>query len=78
MRPCVPVPRQSGNYLKALYWYGTGLCVFAKRLERRRLVWPPLVDAGVVLRPAQFALLMEAMDWRRTVAPEQPRVPVQI
>ncbi|QSR19209.1 hypothetical protein CA833_18625 [Novosphingobium sp. KA1] len=69
---------QCANYLKALHWDGTGLCLFAKRLERSRFVWPPLIEGGVVLTPAQFALLIEAMDWRRTVAPDPPRLPVQI
>lgn len=69
---------QCGNYLKALHWDGTGLCLFAKRLERSRFVWPPLIEGGVVLTPAQFALLIEAMDWRRTVPPDPPRLPVQI
>jgi transposase len=36
---------KSGNYLKALHWDGTGLCLFAKRLERSRFVWPPLIGA---------------------------------
>ena len=67
-----------GNYLKALVWDGTGLCLFAKRLERHRFVWPPLVDGGVVLTPAQLSLLLEAMDWRRTVAPKPPKRPVHI
>jgi len=67
-----------GNYLKALFWDGSGLCLFAKRLERSRFVWPPLIEGGVVLTSAQFALLIEAMDWRRTVAPEPPRLPEQI
>ncbi|WP_206242953.1 IS66 family insertion sequence element accessory protein TnpB [Novosphingobium terrae] len=49
-----------------------------KRLERSRFVWPPLIEGGVVLTSAQFALLIEAMDWRRTVAPEPPRLPEQI
>jgi transposase len=32
----------------------------------------------MVLTPAQLALLLEAMDWRRTVAPEPPRRPVAV
>ena len=57
------------DYLKALYWDGSGLCLFAKRLEKGKFVWPPLVDGSITLSPAQLALLVEAMDWRRTIAP---------
>ena len=67
-----------GDYLKALYWDGTGLCLFAKRLEKGRFVWPPIVDGAVGLTPAQLALLIEAMDWRRTVAPPAPRQPMLV
>ncbi len=67
-----------GDYLKALYWDGTGLCLFAKRRERGRFVWPPIADGSVVLSPAQLALLIEAMDWRRTVAPPPPRQPMLV
>ena len=56
------------DYLKLLHYDGTGLCLFAKRLERGKFVWPPIVDGEMVLTPAQVALLLEAMDWRRTVA----------
>ena len=63
-----------GHYLKGLYWDGSGLCLFAKRLERHKFVWPPIpafarTDGTLTLTPAQLALLIEAMDWRRTVAP---------
>src|SRR6201981_3586671 len=48
-----------GHYLKALYWDGSGLCLFAKRLERDKFVWPPLVDGTMTLTPAQLGLLIE-------------------
>jgi transposase len=67
-----------GDYLKALYWDGTGLCLFAKRLEKGRFVWPPIVDGAVTLTPAQLAVLIEAMDWRRTVAPPAPAQPMLV
>ena len=64
------------DYLKCLYYDGSGLCLFAKRLESGKFVWPPIVDGCLTLTPAQLALLIEAIDWRRTVAPDQPRRPV--
>jgi transposase len=45
-----------GDYLKALYWDGTGLCLFAKRLEKGRFVWPPIVDGAMTLTPAQLRI----------------------
>lgn len=58
-----------GDYLKILTWDGSGLCLFAKRLEKGKFVWPPIVDGSLKLTPAQLALLIEGIDWRRTVAP---------
>lgn len=69
---------ERADYLKCPYWDGTGLCLFAERLEAGKFVWPPVVDGSMVLTPAQFALLVEAMDWRRTVAPEPPRTPAAL
>jgi transposase len=63
------------DYLKALYWDGSGLCLFAKRLEKGKFVWPPLANGYQILTPAQLATLIEGMDWRRTIAPSKPKTP---
>ena len=57
-----------GDRMKMLHWDGSGLCLFAKRLEKGRFVWPPLINERLHMTPAQLALLIEGMDWRRTVA----------
>ena len=61
--------------MKILAWDGSGLCLFAKRLEKGRFVWPPIVEGRLQLSPAQMALLVEGIDWRRTVTPEPARRP---
>jgi transposase len=67
-----------GDVLKILAWDGSGLCLFTKRLEEGRFVWPPIVQGRLQLTPAQLALLVEGIDWRRTVAPEPPKRPEAI
>ena len=67
-----------GDYFKALYWDGSGLWLIAKRLEKGRFVWPPIVDGAMTLTPAQFSVLIEAMDWRRTIAPPLPIRPMLV
>lgn len=58
---------KGGDYLKLLHWDGTGLCLYAKRLERGRFVWPPVIDERLRLTPSQLELLLEGMDYRRTL-----------
>jgi transposase len=67
-----------GDYLKLLYWDGTGLCLFAKRLEDGRFMWPPIIDDSYQLSAAQLALLLEGMDWRRTVTPAPSHQPALV
>ena len=62
-----------GDLLKVLWWDGQGLCLFAKRLERGRFIWPQAKDGSVVLTAAQLSMLLEGIDWRapwRSWAPE--------
>jgi transposase len=53
-----------GDLIKALFWDGQGLCLFAKRLERGRFVWPKAEAGACVLSPAQLSMLLEGIDWR--------------
>jgi transposase len=53
-----------GDRIKALWWDGQGLCLFAKRLERGRFVWPAARDGTVQLTSAQLSMLLEGIDWR--------------
>lgn len=64
-----------GDRLKILAWDGSGLCLYAKRLESGRFVWPPIVEGRLQLTAGQISLLLEGIDWRRTVAPEPIRAP---
>jgi transposase len=65
-----------GDYVKILHWDGTGLCLFAKRLESGRFTWPPVLDERYRLSSGQLELLLEGMDWRRTIAAAPPQHPV--
>ena len=62
-----------GDLVKAIWWDGQGMCLFAKRLERGRFVWPVAKDGSVKLSAAELSMLLEGIDWRnveRTWRPE--------
>lgn len=65
-----------GDYVKILYWDGSGLCLFAKRLEQGRFTWPPIIDERFHITQAQLSLLLEGMDWRRTIAATEQQRPI--
>ena len=61
-----------GDLVKLLWWSGDGLCLFAKRLERGRFVWPQATEGSVHLSNAQLSMLIEGIDWRRPMRTWQP------
>ena len=65
---------QRGDLIKLLWWDGDGLCLFAKRLERGRFIWPHAEQGVAVLTPAQLSMLLEGIDWRRPVRTAQPEL----
>lgn len=65
-----------GDLVKLLWWDGDGLCLFAKRLERGRFIWPQAENGTVALSRAQLSMLLEGIDWRRPVRTESPRLAV--
>ncbi len=56
------------DLIKILWHDGQGACLFAKRLERGRFIWPSVVDGAVSITAAQLGCLLEGIDWR---APQQ-------
>ena len=65
-----------GDILKLLWWDGDGLCLFAKRLERGRFIWPKADSGTVLLSRAQLSMLLEGIDWRRVERTWTPEVAV--
>jgi transposase len=67
---------RSGDLIKLLWWDGDGLCLFAKRLERGRFVWPQAENGNVSLTRAQLSMLLEGIDWRRPQRTHTPQITV--
>jgi transposase len=65
-----------GDLIKLLWFDGDGLCLFAKRLERGRFVWPQATNGSVALTRAQLSMLLEGIDWRRPQRTWNPQVVV--
>ena len=59
--------------VKLLYWDGSGVCLYAKRLEDGSFRWPRIEDGVMRLSPAQLAALIEGLDWTRVHARETVR-----
>lgn len=61
--------------IKLLFWDGSGVCLFCKRLEDGKFRWPRIEDGVMRLSAAQLSALVEGLDWtrmhvRRSVPPQ--------
>ena len=52
------------DLVKVIWHDGQGACLFSKRLEKGRFVWPSAKEGKIALTPAQLAMLLEGIDWR--------------
>ena len=58
--------------IKLVFWDGTGLCLFAKRLEDGIFRWPKIEDGVMRLSASQLAALVDGLDWSRLHARDVP------
>ena len=65
-----------GDLIKMLWLDGDGFCLFAKRMERGKFMWPQATSGTVALTPAQLSMLLEGIDWRRPVRSHDPQMAV--
>jgi transposase len=53
-----------GDLIKVIWHDGLGRCLFVKRLEQGRFIWPTPVDGAVSISVGQMGYLLEGIDWR--------------
>ncbi len=63
---------RAGSLIKVIWFDGQGSCLFSKRLERGRFVWPAAKNGKVSLSQAELAMLLEGIDWRHAQRTWQP------
>ncbi|WP_420351394.1 IS66 family insertion sequence element accessory protein TnpB [Paenirhodobacter sp.] len=56
-------------------WRKSGVCLFAKRLEKSSFCWPRIGHVRVQLNHAQLMALLDGLDWKR-VRPVAVKAPV--
>jgi transposase len=65
-----------GDLVKLIWHDGDGMCLFQKRLDRGRFVWPQATSGAVSLTRAQLSMLCEGIDWRQPARIWQPPMAV--
>jgi len=55
---------RKGDLLKILWPDSQGMCLFSKKLERGRFIWPSPAEGVVTISAGQLGYLLEGIDWR--------------
>jgi transposase len=63
-----------GDLIKLIWHDGQGMCLFAKRLERGRFIWPITNGEAVTITAAQLGYLLEGIDWRAPMRTQRPEL----
>lgn len=64
------------DILKIIWHDGLGACLFTRRLEKGRFIWPNVEGGAVAISPAQLSYLLEPHD-SIPIEPERARGLVQ-
>lgn len=64
-----------GDLIKVIWHDTQGACLFTKKLERGRFIWPSVADGVVTISPAQLSYLLSGIDWR---APQETWRPSRV
>lgn len=51
--------------VKIVWWDGSGVCLYAKRLEKSKFCWPRIGHVRVQLNTAQLLALVDGLDWKK-------------
>jgi len=51
--------------IKILYWDQNGFCLWHKRLEKHRFVWPKVPEDVITIGPKELGWLLSGLDFTR-------------
>ena len=64
--------------IKLLYWDGSGLVLYAERLEQGGFRWPQITDGMMRMTAVQLSALVALMEWARVIAPRRTRTSQEV
>ncbi|WP_407116271.1 IS66 family insertion sequence element accessory protein TnpB [Bradyrhizobium sp. LMG 9283] len=66
-----PLSRRS-DLVKVIWHDGQGACLFTKKLERGKFIWPSVAGEAVTISLAQLSYLLSGIDWRNPQETQRP------